>query len=205
MSVGDDLVWLEALAGRAPHDAGEVGASASADEARALRASILKQAADPVAVVAQIDSARESQLIARARAQGLLTQCSAQQRHYTAQAVQWWRRLFGSRGTLAATIAAALVLVVAGELLRFANVEVAPQRGDSHAVVRISAEHPRTLRRQISAELKAQGVHVSEYEQLGRAGLDADLPLPLSPQLRQVLQRHHLPIPEDGVLVVEIE
>jgi len=39
---------------------------------------------------------------------------------------------------------------------------------------------------------------------LGRVGIDADLPQPLSAEVAKILQRHQIPIPSDGTLVVEI-
>ena len=77
-------------------------------------------------------------------------------------------------------------------------------RGAEHAVVRLEAEDPQALQRQLRDELAAFGVRVIAYEQLGRASIDADLTLPVSLEVRQVLVRHGIPVPADGALLVEI-
>ena len=57
---------------------------------------------------------------------------------------------------------------------------------------------------QILDELRAAGVRATGYEQLGVEGIDASLPEPVSPRVREVLTRHHLSVPSNGVLKIEI-
>jgi hypothetical protein len=57
---------------------------------------------------------------------------------------------------------------------------------------------------QILDELRAAGVRATGYDQLGIEGIDADLPEPMPPQVRDVLTRHHLSVPTNGVLRIEI-
>jgi hypothetical protein len=77
-------------------------------------------------------------------------------------------------------------------------------RGVDHGTVHMEARDPAALKRQLTDELEAAGVKVSGYERLGRVGIDADLPQPLPPEVAIILARHQIPIPSDGVLVVEI-
>jgi hypothetical protein len=69
----------------------------------------------------------------------------------------------------------------------------------------LTARDPQALKHQLTEELQAAGAKVAGYERLDRVGIDADLPQPLPAQLVRVLERHHIPIPSDGVLIVEIE
>jgi hypothetical protein len=61
------------------------------------------------------------------------------------------------------------------------------------------------MKRELTNELGAAGVTVSGYERLGRIGIDADLPQPVPASIVAILSRHQIPIPRDGVLVVEFE
>lgn len=47
-------------------------------------------------------------------------------------------------------------------------------------------------------------MHATGYEQLGVEGIDANLPTPVPPQVRAVLTRHRLGVPDNGVLRIEI-
>jgi hypothetical protein len=73
------------------------------------------------------------------------------------------------------------------------------------ATVRIESSDPQALKARLLRELNAAGVHATGYDRLGRPGIDADLPQPLPPAVHILLDRHHIPIPPDGVLTVEIE
>jgi hypothetical protein len=53
-------------------------------------------------------------------------------------------------------------------------------------------------------ELRAAGVQAEGYEQLGVNGVDAELPRPVPVEVRAVLERHHIPVPTDGALRVQI-
>lgn len=116
-----------------------------------------------------------------------------------------WRAVLtgmGSRGWAAAALAIA-VLMLAGHLRPRDPVDVestvAPV-GGTH----LYAADPRALRMQLVAELREAGVEASGYAQLGINGVDADLPRPVPPQVRRVLERHGIPVPADGVLRVSI-
>jgi len=77
-------------------------------------------------------------------------------------------------------------------------------RGVVNGTVELEARDPRALKQLLIQQLQAAGVTVTGYEQLDRVGLDADLPVPLTPKVRQVLEQHHIPLPNDGALVIEI-
>jgi hypothetical protein len=187
MNRDDDQTWLEALAGRAP--AGEGGGAAR--EAERLRAGILaRQVEEPPPVPAQ-DARREAALIARARREGLIPGTVTASR-------RWWA---GWRG--AAVLAATACLVVIGFLVRPARIDETV-RGAPGGMVRLEDEHPERLQRSIVNDLRSAGVVATPYERLGRLGIDADLPVPVPPEVAKVLGRHRIPVPSDGVLTVEI-
>jgi hypothetical protein len=77
-------------------------------------------------------------------------------------------------------------------------------RGTPDGIVRISAPDPVALKQQLIEELRAAGVSATGYELLGRHGVDADLPQPLTDAVRGVLEKHRIPAPPEGVLRVEI-
>jgi hypothetical protein len=179
MSTDDQDRWLDALAGR----------NVDSEEGRALREQIRAQLTEPPTVVAQIDPVREAQLIARARAAGLLPAGAP-------------RRLGLARVAL---MAAALAGVAIGvNTLRNMRVPSETFRGAADGVVELETQDPRALKQRLIQELKDAGVSATGYERLDRVGLDADLPLPVAANVRRVLQQHQIPIPNDGALVVEI-
>lgn len=183
----EDQKWLEALAGRAGAAADPV-----VREAQLLRAHIGAQAgADDSTSVAAVDAAREAALIERARAEGVLPPRVPRRR------VRAPRHL-----ALAAASVAALALAIG--LWRFTAPPAVLVRGVSQGVVRIEARDPLALQEDLVRELNVAGARASRYERLGRFGIDADLPRPLSPRLRQVLEQRHIPVPPDGELVIEI-
>ena len=193
-----DADWLDALAGRiAVADAG-----ADAREALALRLLIRQQDVE-IASTGPPDAAREDALIERAQSAGLLSPKPAQMRisQRTAAGRRPW--LAGPRGALAA---AAVVIVAVG--FAWLQSMLPPKemlRGMENGTVHLTARDPPALKRELIDELDAAGAHVVGYVRLGRAGIDADLPQPLTARVRQVLDAHHIPIPKDGVLLVEIE
>jgi hypothetical protein len=188
--MSEDDLWLEALAGRI--DSSPTG-PASLREALALRALIRAQSADAESVALSIDPDRESMLIARARAADLLPR----------PAVRTPRRFIPPR--LAAAAAAALLVAVGVGLWQ--SFEAPPRilRGAPNGVVRLQSRNPPALKQELLSELAAAGVTVSGYERLGRIGIDADLPQPVPAPIVEILSRHHIPIPTDGVLIVEFE
>lgn len=189
MSADEDQAWLEALAGRRA----ATPASASTQEAHALRALFQTQTPQVAAAAPEIDPAREAALIARARAEGLLPRRAAPPRA--------WRSRFVSRPALTAAAVATLAIAVA--VTRYLSPPAETLRGGLQTV-RLEARDPQALRQELIQELRAAGVRVSGYEQFGRIGIDADLPQPLTPQVRDILARHGIPVPGDAALVVVI-
>ena len=194
MSADDDMAWLEALAGRAgmPLEGDAVSHGGEVREATALRELIRTQRPDPeFPSVPAVDPVRENELIARARAAGLL-------RGSPAIPV---RRPWMLRGGLAA--AAVLVLAVGITLLRTVPQNTETLRGGGTAYLRTG--DPVALKRELAEELRAAGAHVTGFERLGRPGIDVELPQPPTPEVRRILARYHLPVPADGELTVEFE
>jgi len=184
----DDTAWLEALAGRP----GDLQSRLITREALALRERIREQEVGAAGEAQpEIDTVRESELIERAIAEGLLAPRDAR-----------YRKFRGMRYSMAA--AAVVILAVAGGLLRF-QPPTEIFRGAQNGTVRLEARDPAALKRRIIEELSTAGVQVSGYERLGHVGIDADLPQPVPPQVREVLERHHIPIPADGTLIIEID
>ncbi len=206
MSLDDDTTWLDALAGRigmAP-STGEAAAASRAlvREAVALRELIRTQEFDAGPAVPSVDAGREAALIERARREGLLAP-PAMHAPRTDSVTPRRRRFAVSRLGFAA---AAIVAVALGA--GFWRTLLPPSetlRGVEHGTVRLTARDPQALKHQLTEELQAAGAKVAGYERLDRVGIDADLPQPLPAQLVRVLERHHIPIPSDGVLIVEIE
>ncbi len=181
MSDHDDREWLDALAGR------ETAASPTRNEARALRDALRsREAPHPTAVTP--DLAREAQLIARAVDEGLIATPAAQR-------PRW----------LLPLAAGVLLTLTAGILLRLQLQGPVTEvvRGED-AIVRMTSDDPAGLKQRILDELRAAGADATGYEALGAHGIDAELPLPISPALQQVLESHDIPAPANGVLRIEI-
>ena len=177
--------WIDELAGRS---GGEAAASNDA-HARAIRAAILSRAAEEIPVAAE-DPMREAALIVRARAAGVLPVAGGP----------------ASRRRTGWLAAAALASIAVGVMLQMNTRSPTPiTRGAASGIVRIRAPDPLHLKQELIRELEAAGVHARGYEQLGRQGIDADLPMPVTTQVREVLDRHDIALPVDGVLQVEIE
>jgi hypothetical protein len=184
--------WLAALAGRETEEGNPEGS--------ALRALIQAQPREALIPVAELDPIRESQLIARARAAGLLPEepsASPPARLSTA-----WRWTIPRVALIAAALAG---IAIGVSTLRTIKGPSETYRGAVEGVVELEASDPQALKQQLILELKSAGVSAMGYQRLNRVGLDADLPQPVSPEVRRVLERHHIPVPEDGVLVIEIQ
>ena len=182
----DDSKWLDALAGRA------TDASATRREAEALRAA-LGSAGTPAQLPAQdaLSAARrEAQLVQRAVDAGLIDRKP--------------RRVF-ARWQL--PLAASVLLVVTAGIV-FQNQRTADTRavlrGADAGIVRLTAADPARLERDLLTQLRAAGIDATGYEALDVHGIDADLPLPLSPIVKQILDAHGIAAPADGVLRIEI-
>lgn len=190
MNMDDDQNWLDALAGRG------ITPSATTREAHALRSALLAQAsirgADraPDNVISIRNSAREDALIERAVRDGLIdTPRAATSRRWT------WQL----------PVAASVLLVfAAGIYVRLLPTSTPVVRGSEDGIVRLQTRNASALKQTILNELRAAGVSVTGYEALGVHGIDADLPVPLSPEVKRVLAAHDIPEPRDGVLRIEI-
>lgn len=187
MTDSNDQNWFDALAGRAAADNDPIATC----EANELRKQMQARAVRPAAEVPAQDPAREAQLIARARREGLLP----------SRAVDHPSR-FPWRATLAAA-AVVCVAIVAGYQLRTAQPPEVVRSGPTE-VVRLGAANPLAFKQQLLDDLRSAGVTATGYERLGRQGIDADLPQPLSAEVRAVLEKYRIAVPADGVLRVEI-
>jgi hypothetical protein len=189
----EDQDWLDALAGRAPKDPH----GAAAREGRHLRELIQRNVRAPDVAVPEQDAQREAQLLERARREGLIdpAELARRARRLRPAAIGGWV-------ALAASIAG--IAVALGFFTRGAPPMEHFRGGAREHVLRVEAADPTALKLQILDELRAAGVRATGYEQLGVEGIDANLPRPVSPSVRAVLTRHHLSVPSDGVLRIEI-
>jgi hypothetical protein len=189
----EDQDWLDALAGRAPRNPH----GAAAREGQQLRELVQRNVHAPDIAVPEQDAQREAQLLERARREGLIDPAELTRRAR--------RRLrpaaIGGWTALAASIAG--IAVALGFFMRGAP-PMEHSRGVREHVLRVEAADPAALKMQILDELRAAGVRATGYEQLGIEGIDANLPQPVPPGVRDVLTRHHLSVPSDGVLRIEI-
>lgn len=205
MTVEDEAAWLDALAGRV--DPPDPTSSSSAQEARlnlvqealTLRSFIRAQEINIEPAIPTVDAARERELIERARAAGLLSAATP------ARVTPYRRRRFPSSRTGFAAAATVILAIGAAGLWRSTLPPPEALRGIVGGTVHLEARDPPALKRRLIEELTAVGVSVSGYERFGHLGIDADLPLPVSAAVAHVLERHHIPVPRDGALVVEID
>ena len=181
----DDDIWFDSLAGGKADEPEKI-----ARAARAIRAAILTRIAAEGSPVVDRNAQRESELINRARAAGLLP--AARSGRYR------WMPAY-----LAAAAIAGLAVTVT---LQMRTESPAPViRGSSSGIARIHDEHPKELQQQLIRELKSVGVQARGYESFGRPGIDADLPVPLPSAVREILARRGIIPPKDGVLQLEID
>jgi hypothetical protein len=183
----DDDDWLDALAGRSGAES-----NALALEALLLRKFIQSQAPAITLDIPSADAKREQQLIERARSEELLSAPSPRRRWFVDARVKF--------------TAAAMVIIAAGiGLWQLTLPPTETLRGTVNGIVHLEARDPATLKRQLTEELHALGVQVSGYERLGHIGIDAELPQPVPAPIAEILERHHIPVPTDGALTVEID
>ena len=212
MNIDEDTEWLNALAGRgdtehSPRDGADTAADSAQSralvlEARVLREFIRSQEPEIASTQPTTDAAREDELIQRARADGLLPPPIAAPRAAGSRAVR--RRWFADT-RVAFAAAAVLIAAVGIGLWQSMLPPTETVRGTVNGTVHLEARDPSALKRQLIEELAAAGVRVSGYERLGHIGIDADLPQPVAPAVAAVLERHHIPIPADGALMIEID
>jgi hypothetical protein len=189
----EDQDWLDALAGR--HSSGVY--RAASNEGQRLRDYIQRNVRAPDVTVPEHDVQREAQLLERARREGLIdpTQLTRRAR----------RRLRpGAFGGLVALAAGLGAIAVALTVFLHGAPQTQHLRGAHENVIHLQAADPMALKMEILDELRAAGVSATGYERLGIEGIDADLPAPVPPRVRDVLTRHHLSVPAGGELRIEI-
>jgi hypothetical protein len=108
----------------------------------------------------------------------------------------------GRRALIAAALAVAVLWLAWN--LRPASTPDGAVTATPDGVVHLAAADPHALRQKIVIDLRAVGVDANGYEQLGVIGIDAELPRPLPPPVRQVLDQHRIPAPASGELRVKI-
>lgn len=189
----EDRDWVDALAGRVPQGSSH----ATIHEARRLREAIQRNVRAPDVAVPERDAQREAQLLERARREGLID---------PAQLTKRTQRLLRAAGIgrLAALAAGLTGIALAMGFFLHGAPQSEHLRSAREHVVRIEAADPASLKMRIVDELRAAGVAARGYEGLGVEGVDADLPRPVPPRVRDVLTRHHLTVPSDGALRIEI-
>ncbi len=187
MADDDDDTWVDAVAGRTPADS----RTPAAREGMKLREALLRTSAAAQAGPAAQSDQREAELIARAEREGLIEtpEISASRRSLLRFAPAW--------------AAAAAVMIAVGIVFVAHTPPPVVERGDG-GIVRIETREPIALKRELIRELKAVGVNAIGYERFGIEGIDADLPQPLTDEVRAVLDRHGIEAPTDGVLRIEI-
>lgn len=188
----EDQDWLDALAGRSSTGSHR----AAVREGEQLRELIQRNVRAPDVSIPEHDAEREAQLLERARREGLIDpeELSRRARRRLRPGIARWAALAASLAGIAVALTFFLRSGPPPEHFRSA-------RGQ---VIHIEAADPTALKRQILDELQAAGVHATGYEQLGVEGIDANLPTPVPPQVRAVLTRHRLGVPDNGVLRIEI-
>lgn len=116
-----------------------------------------------------------------------------------------WRSAFratSSRAWAAAALSIA-VLVLAFNLRPSGPAATGPVTSPD-GTVHLTAADPSALKRQIVEELKTVGVDANGYEQVDSIGIDAELPRPLTQDVRRVLEKHAIPPPASGQLRVQL-
>lgn len=189
----EDQDWVDALAGRPAADAHRPAAR----EGARLRELIQRNVHAPEVSVPERDAQREEQLLERARREGLIDPAQLTRRSRRPM------RPTGIAGWLALAASITGIAVALGLFLRTAP-PAEHVRSAREQAIRIEAADPTALKMQILDELRAAGVRATGYEQLGIEGIDATLPEPVPPRVRDVLTRHHVHVPDNGVLRIEI-
>jgi len=185
--------WLDALAGRTPAGSHR----AAIGEGQRLREFVQRNVHAPEVTVPERDAQREAELLERARREGLIDPEELTRRAR--------RRLrpAGIAGWLALAASITGIAVALSFFLRGAP-PTEHFRAAREQVIHLEAADPAALKRQLLDELRAAGVRATGYEQLGVEGIDASLPEPVPSRVRDVLMRHHLSVPSNGILRIEI-
>jgi hypothetical protein len=181
----EDRDWLEALQGRA--ESGTAGR-----EAAALRRALLARPIEPI----------EPRLAPEARLAKLLERAS-RARLLRPRSAPWMVWLAGWRG--AAVLAVVAVVAIGVGLERTGHdIESETVRNVPGDAWVIESPDPAALREEMVDALTEAGVEAIGFEELGRVGVDAEVELPPSAAVQQVLERYGLPLPPDGVLQIRI-
>lgn len=183
MSMNNDDDWVAGLAGQPHRDSRD--AREGAQLRRALLALPPREAEGAEAPAASV--AREAQLLRRAGVAGLRV-----------SGTPAWRRL----GWIAVAASVALVGVGINWWPRAPDATITV-RSAADPIVRRAAVDPLRAQRQLLEQLAAVGISARGYEMLGRYGIDADLPRPLTAGQRALLAQYGFDVPVDQVLRVE--
>jgi len=205
----DDDGWLTGLAGRRIDEADATQVEA-AREGRLMREALMRwgPAVDPLHAA---DPDHLARLLERARAAGLFDERvpPVAPPSPSGRVRAWWTAARSPRAGARWAMAVVVVAVVATAYVLRPGHELAPDdetvRAAPDAVTLLRATDPEALRTEIVDALSRQGVRSSTYARFGRVGIDADVPVPVSNELKAVLARYRIPPPVDGVLRVEIE
>jgi hypothetical protein len=193
----DDDSWLDGLAGN-----GKDPDKAASAEGRVLREMLRGAALDPDTsdhpAIADEDPAREAALINRARTAGILPAERAPAGFPSTR--RWY-----SRWQVKLAAASIICMAIGVQLYSRFGEPTQTLRSAREGVIHISAADPVQLKHDLIRELGAAGVKAAGYESFGRQGIDADLPSPLPQAVREVLDRHGIPVPQDNILQVEID
>jgi hypothetical protein len=201
--MNDDSDWLDALAGRDRPAASTLAAT----EGRLMRRALQRLPATVPAQTPEQALSLLDGLLGRARAAGLMRERSG----WCPACLQRWQRWRQSPGAwlgaglvLAGLFAVVVVLRVV-PVVAVDPAEEAVMRAPADGVWLLRVADPQQQRNELADRLAAGGARVQRYERLGRQGLEAELPLPLTPQLKQALGRLNIAAAPDGSLRVEFE
>lgn len=198
-SPNDDERWLDTLAGRA--SAGQDGVAGL--EAARLRTALQQLDAAPTqALGAEVEQALLDQLLGQAAAAPKAGLCPGCRR-------RWAALLDGllARPVWGAALAGLGLWFGVGLWQTPAEDPGGPvERALPEArILLLSDAQPRQRRDELARQLGGAGATVRRYERLGRFGLDAQFPQPLSSDATQRLAELKLGVDADGVLRLEIE
>lgn len=194
MSAGDDQEWLDGLGGT-----GQERRTAAHMEGSLLRSALHSRtgtkslgSAGGQSPSAAIDPLREQLLIDRAREAGVLAPASPR---------RGWR---GANPLLLAAAAGIAGLAIGVNWPRWRADAPSTTRTATDQIIRLDSRDPARLKQKILSALHQAGVRATGYESLGVQGIDAELPLPVPPNVREALEAVDIPVPANGQLQIQI-